>query len=68
MTIRNGIETVSLRLEGVRKFSFDQIAGQSPGRRALYQLARKEEVFEQAKGLGRKAEISYLITPYRLGS
>jgi two-component system response regulator AtoC len=48
VTIRNGIEAQSLRKQ-VRQFrrqratesSFDQIAGESPGMRGMFQLARK---------------------------
>src|ERR1044071_1894823 len=48
VTIRNGIEAQSLRKEvrlfrreRARQFSFDQIVGQSPGMREMFQLARK---------------------------
>ena len=48
VTIRNGIEAQSLRKEvrSIRReranqFSFDQIVGQSPGMRDMFQLARK---------------------------
>ena len=48
MTIRNGIEAQSLRKEvrsirreRAREFSFDQIVGDSPGMREMFQLARK---------------------------
>ena len=48
VTIRNGIEAQSLRKEvrSIRReranqFSFDQIVGQSPGMREMFQLARK---------------------------
>ena len=48
VTIRNGIEAQSLRKEvrSIRReranqFSFDQIIGQSPGMREMFQLARK---------------------------
>jgi two-component system, NtrC family, response regulator AtoC len=48
VTIRNGIETVSLRKEvgrfrseRARQFSFDQIIGQSPAVREVLHLARK---------------------------
>jgi len=48
VTIRNGIEAQSLRKEvrsirreRARKFSFDQIVGDSPGMREMFQLARK---------------------------
>jgi DNA-binding NtrC family response regulator len=48
VTIRNGIETQSLRKEvrqirkeRARQFSFDQIVGESPGMREMFQLARK---------------------------
>src|ERR1041384_8201853 len=48
VTIRNGIEAQSLRKEvrsirreRARQFSFDQIAGDSPGMREMFQLARK---------------------------
>jgi DNA-binding NtrC family response regulator len=48
VTIRNGIEAVSLRKEvrSIRReranqFSFDQIVGQSPGMQEMFQLARK---------------------------
>jgi DNA-binding NtrC family response regulator len=48
VTIRNGIEAQSLRKEvrSIRReranqFSFDQIIGQSPGMRDMFQLARK---------------------------
>jgi len=48
VTIRNGIEAQSLRKEvrsfrreRAREFSFDQIVGDSPGMREMFQLARK---------------------------
>jgi len=48
VTIRNGIEAQSLRKEvrlfrreRAREFSFDQIVGESPGMREMFQLARK---------------------------
>src|SRR6185503_6187573 len=48
VTIRNGIEAQSLRKEvrsfrreRARSFSFDQIVGESPGMREMFQLARK---------------------------
>jgi DNA-binding NtrC family response regulator len=48
VTIRNGIEAQSLRKEvrsirreRARQFSFDQIVGDSPGMREMFQLARK---------------------------
>ena len=48
VTIRNGIEAQSLRKqvrsfrkERARLFSFDQIVGESPGMREMFQLARK---------------------------
>ena len=48
VTIRNGIEAQSLRKEvrsfrreRARQFSFDQIVGESPGMREMFQLARK---------------------------
>lgn len=48
VTIRNGIETQSLRKEvrqirkeRARQFNFDQIVGESPGMREMFQLARK---------------------------
>jgi DNA-binding NtrC family response regulator len=48
VTIRNGIEAQALRKEvrlfrreRAREFSFDQIVGESPGMRDMFQLARK---------------------------